>query len=871
MKTFLTTLAIIITLSSNYLFSAIRIVPVDYSTIQSAINAATHGDTVLLYNKQTYTENINFNSKRIVLASRYLTTADTSYISGTIINGNNNGSCIIVTGTTDTTTKIIGLTIKNGNGNPNDNYNGGGIYLYDADIVIENCIITQNENNGSGGGIYSGDFSNLYIRNSQIKENVKSNSGSGMYIIKSTVDIRNTRIESNAKNYTIHGSGIFAHTSTLNLFKCIFHNNGRESAPANGGGLTLANTASTIDSCEFTNNFADYGGGVMVYSTTNYPLTKISNSTFKFNSATQRGGGIDNQSNILIENTLIYGNKVGDARDGGGFAQPGVNGIYKSIIKNCVIDSNIVGGSGGGIRGADTVINCIIRKNKANHTGGAGGGGILYAVLVKDCEIYDNYSATHGGGISEVKLAINCKIYDNLANTNGGGVYMSSNSEIRNSLIHNNKSTNIGGGILNYYNGKIISCTISKNQTTNGAGNGVYFNSLGGSPGILYNSIISNNSGGNYGVAGESTTTIKNNLVYGNTGGAFNGVGADKGVLTTVNINGDSCDTHNNILLSPQFVSLDSNNFRLTNNSPAIEAGNNSYNSDTYDLDGDDRIHDGNDSLSGAYIDMGAYEYGASNKGPTAPVGLEPSSNQKQVALKAVLLWNKSKYATGFDLEVSTSILFSTLVHNSNNTSDTTYTCTNLEESTKYYWRIRAKNANGNSDWNVYSFTTGLGGSGGGSIITKNVKTKQILNGLWSNNKHLPGEVSIELRSGSTLMSSTVSKRIAATIDTNGFAQANFGELTDGNYWLVVRASGYLPVAKPTQISLSTSGVEYDFTSSSDNSVAGANAMIQVGGTGPWMIRGGDFNNSRSVTAADVNSFFLPNNGKNVSTSIPAP
>jgi len=47
MRYFLTTLAMVIALSSNYLHATIRIVPVDYSTIQAAINAATHGDTVL--------------------------------------------------------------------------------------------------------------------------------------------------------------------------------------------------------------------------------------------------------------------------------------------------------------------------------------------------------------------------------------------------------------------------------------------------------------------------------------------------------------------------------------------------------------------------------------------------------------------------------------------------------------------------------------------------------------------------------------------------------------------------------------------------------------------------------------------------------
>jgi hypothetical protein len=52
-------------------------VPVDQPNIQSGINATNNGDTVLVLSG-TYAGNINFNGKKIVVGSSFLTTGDTS-------------------------------------------------------------------------------------------------------------------------------------------------------------------------------------------------------------------------------------------------------------------------------------------------------------------------------------------------------------------------------------------------------------------------------------------------------------------------------------------------------------------------------------------------------------------------------------------------------------------------------------------------------------------------------------------------------------------------------------------------------------------------------------------------------------------------
>jgi len=81
----------------------------DQPTIQSGINAATDGDTVLV-DKGNYVENINFNGKNIVLGSHFLTTGDTSYISKTIIDGKNVESVITFENGEDSSAVICGFS-----------------------------------------------------------------------------------------------------------------------------------------------------------------------------------------------------------------------------------------------------------------------------------------------------------------------------------------------------------------------------------------------------------------------------------------------------------------------------------------------------------------------------------------------------------------------------------------------------------------------------------------------------------------------------------------------------------------------------------------------------------------------------------------
>ncbi len=131
----------------------------DFTTIQEGIDASIDADTVLVYPGRYY-ENINFNGKNIIIASLELITGNETYISNTIIDGNQQGSCVIIANE-EANAVLRGFTITNGTGTImfGDIYRlGGGVLIFtpfqynSPEASIINCRIHDNEA-VSGGGI----------------------------------------------------------------------------------------------------------------------------------------------------------------------------------------------------------------------------------------------------------------------------------------------------------------------------------------------------------------------------------------------------------------------------------------------------------------------------------------------------------------------------------------------------------------------------------------------------------------------------------------------------------------------------------------------------------------------------------------------
>ena len=113
-------------------------IPDDYETIQAGIDASSDADTVLVQ-PGTYYENINFNGKNIVLGSLFITTQDTSYISKTVIDGNENGDVVTFENSENSSVNLKGFKIINGD---------YGIYCNASNPTLTNLIVSNNRKRG---------------------------------------------------------------------------------------------------------------------------------------------------------------------------------------------------------------------------------------------------------------------------------------------------------------------------------------------------------------------------------------------------------------------------------------------------------------------------------------------------------------------------------------------------------------------------------------------------------------------------------------------------------------------------------------------------------------------------------------------------
>ncbi|GEM_PF-7122628 len=93
---------------------------------------------------------------------------------------------------------------------------------------------------------------------------------------------------------------------------------------------------------------------------------------------------------------------------------------------------------------------------------------------------------------------------------------------------------------------------------------------------------------------------------------------------------------------------------------------------------------------------------------PAAPTLASPANGATGASISPVLIWNTSSGAASYWLQVATVSNFSSgIVYNQSNITSTSQQVSGLAHNTTYYWRVRAINDGGDSDWSsTWSFTT---------------------------------------------------------------------------------------------------------------------------------------------------------------------
>lgn len=336
----------------------------EHSSIQSAINDANDGDTIVV-SAGTYQENINFLGKAITVRS--VDPNDPNVVAATIIDGSNPvdpniGSVVTFNNSEDTNSVLSGFTLQNGSGQ--------------TDPTVTWRL--WKGNNGDGGGALC--------------------SGASPTITKNV--FKNCRAE-------YGGGGIFCNN---NASPIITYNTFQNNYAGWYGGAIFGRLqcSPTISNNTFMENQCEYLGGAVYLADRSY--SKITNNWFEKNDCKiLRAGAIYyfvSSSPVIACNFLISNTAQtdGSAINMG----PGTSGV---IINNYFEGNAARESNGAAIRvssgGYDLIANNIIVENVGVGLSTESGA----APIVKNNDVWGNTVSNYGGTLGDL-TGINGNISD---------------------------------------------------------------------------------------------------------------------------------------------------------------------------------------------------------------------------------------------------------------------------------------------------------------------------------------------------------------------------------------------------------------------------------------------------------------------------
>ncbi|MBL8880129.1 MAG: right-handed parallel beta-helix repeat-containing protein [Phycisphaerales bacterium] len=393
------------------------------------------------------------------------------------------------------------------------------------------------------------------------------------------------------------------------------------------GGLYASNSRVTLRNCEISDNVADGGGGLAVY---NCPQITLENCTLTLNSAVGGGGALlSSASGLVIRDSFVFEN---DADDGAGMMFFGAAGAL--TIDHCQFTGNTAedyAGAAALFDGAVTIRDSIFFENVANaHEAGGIWAYGLSQLIIEGTAFIGHNATGYGGalGLNTVQPAIrNCRFISNRA-LDGAAISaaFSGNMLVEACEFRSNQAINRGGAFDLFGGTPIIRNSVfSGNRALTGEAGAIHFNS-GAASAIrnctFYNNTAATNGGG---VSSWNTTPVIANSIFwqnADSGGMdesgqihhyfgaitihYSSVQGWTGGLGGVGNNGSN----------PLLVDPAQTDFRLSANSPCIDAGENAEAGSgvTTDYAGNPRFVDAPtvpDTGAGTppLVDRGALEY----------------------------------------------------------------------------------------------------------------------------------------------------------------------------------------------------------------------------------------------------------------------
>ena len=320
-----------------------------YTSIQQAIDDANDGDTILV-SKGRYYETISFGTHQIILTST--DPNDWDVVEQTIIDANQTGTAVVISGGQDANTILRGFTITGGDAT---NGHAGGIWCYAAPTITRN-IITENYASYKGGGIYFWSSSAAaLVKDNQIINNTANYAGGVFCDTSSHPLLEDNFIAYNVATQTAGGICYAENTGTVDLLGNTIVSN----QAVRGGGMYLDRTSVNAMNNVFAGNMAtSFGGAIVIgyYDPCECCDPNLVNNTLAHNKAPQ-GGGVycASKTTPRIANNIISFGPQGEGIYG--FDDPCWPGweAEPNVLHNDVFDN--IGGNYGGSLTDQTGIN----------------------------------------------------------------------------------------------------------------------------------------------------------------------------------------------------------------------------------------------------------------------------------------------------------------------------------------------------------------------------------------------------------------------------------------------------------------------------------------------------------------------------------